>query len=334
MMIFRDLEFASPEMFWLLTLLPVMVIWYWFKLEMSKPKVILSASSSLSKFGNSYKNFLKHGFFALKIIALAALITSLARPQSSSSWQNVTTEGIDIVISLDISGSMLAEDLKPNRLEASKNVAINFIESRPNDRIGLVIYSGESFTQCPLTTDHTVLKNLFRDVKNGMIEDGTAIGNGLATAVTRLKDSDAKSRVAILLTDGENNMGNIPPLTASEIASTFGIRVYTIGVGTIGSAPFPFRNPFGGITYQNVEVTIDEDLLKQIANQTGGKYFRATDNQTLENIYAEIDQLERSKVEVTEFKRKNDEYEFFLIVALALLSIDFLGKIFILRGIV
>ncbi len=221
--------------------------------------------------------------------------------------ENVTTEGIDIVLATDISGSMLAEDFRPNRIEAAKRVVSDFVSGRPNDRIALVIFSGESFTQCPLTLDHAVLLNLLKDVRSGMVEDGTAIGMGLATSVSRLKDSKAKSRVIILLTDGVNNRGFIDPLTAAGIAQSFGIRVYTIGVGTIGTAPYPVQTPFG-VQYQNVPVEIDEALLMKIAVQTGGQYFRATDNKKLKAIYDEIDRLEKTKIEVTQFRRHSEEF--------------------------
>lgn len=290
----------------------------------------LSFFSGLNKRG---KEYLRHGLFVFRLLALASLITALARPQSSTSWQNVTTEGIDIILSMDVSGSMLAEDLKPNRLEASKAVAMNFISGRPNDRMGLVLFSGESFTQCPITTDHAVLKNLFKDVKNGMIADGTAIGMGLANAVNRLKDSEAKSKVVILLTDGENNRGEIPPHTAAEIAKAFGVRVYTIGVGTRGEAPFPFRSPFGGIVYQNVEVKIDEPLLTQIADMTGGKYFRATDNKKLKAIYEEIDKLEKSKIDVQEFRKKNEMFLPWVFAAGLLLFLEFVFRNTIFKSI-
>lgn len=222
------------------------------------------------------------------MVAVALLIVILARPQSTNSWSNSSTEGIDIMLAMDISGSMLAQDLKPNRLEAAKDVAASFINGRPNDNIGLVVFSAESFTQCPLTTDHTVLLNLFKDIQSGMIQDGTAIGLGLVNAVSRIKDSHAKSKVIILLTDGSNNAGEIAPVTAAEIAKTFGVRVYTIGVGTKGMAPYPFQTAFG-VQYQNIPVEIDEATLKQIASTTGGQYFRATDNASLKEIYSEID---------------------------------------------
>jgi Ca-activated chloride channel family protein len=237
------------------------------------------------------------------------------------SKQNVNIEGIDIMMAYDISGSMLAEDFKPNRLESARDVAINFINGRPNDRIGLVIFSGEAFTQCPLTIDHSVLKNLFLSVKSGIIEDGTALGDGLATAISRIKDSKAISKVVILLTDGVNNMGSVDPLSAADIAKLFGIRVYTIGVGTTGLAPYPFQTPFG-IQYQNVEVKIDEALLKQISKITKGNYYRATSKTKLENIFKEIDRLEKSKVDVTEFHKKSEEFLYFVLAAAFLLLFE------------
>jgi len=273
----------------------------------------------------------RHLGIVLRSLALAALIIALARPQSSLSWQDTTTEGIDIVIASDISGSMLAEDFKPNRLEAGKNIAIDFIQNRPNDRIGLVVFSGESFTQCPLTIDHSVLVNLYADIKNGMIEDGTAIGMGLATAVNRLKDSEAKSKVVILLTDGSNNSGSIPPVTAAEIAKQFNVRVYTVGIGTNGFAPYPVQTPMG-VQYQRMKVDIDEGTLSKIASITGGKYFRATNNNALKDIYEQIDRLEKAKIDVTQYRKKTERFLPFAIIALALLSLEFLTKNTLLKG--
>lgn len=290
--------------------------------------------STINSFKSSPLTILRHGLIVLRCIAVVALITALARPQTSLSWQDVTTEGIDIAIALDVSGSMLAEDFKPNRLEASKQVAMDFISERPYDRIGLVIYAGESFTQCPLTTDHDVLLNLFSDIKNGIIEDGTAIGMGLATSVSRLKDSKAISKIAILLTDGSNNRGSIPPVTAAEIAKEFGIRVYTVGVGSNGSARMPMQDQFGRTVYQNVEVKIDEKTLKEIADITDGKYFRATNKKNLEGIYKEIDKLEKSKIEVTEYKNKSEKFVPFALLAACLLLIEFLLRNIIFKGIV
>ena len=280
------------------------------------------------------KSKLIHAPFVLRMLAVLLLIVVLARPQSTSSWQDVTTEGIDIVMALDISGSMQAEDLKPNRLEASKKVAKTFIGNRPNDRLGLVVFAGESFTQCPLTTDHSVILNLFNDVKSGMLEDGTAIGMGLATSVKRLKDSEAISKVVILLTDGDNNSGSIAPATAAEIAKEFGVRVYTIGVGTRGMAPMPYPDAFGRMQYQDVPVKINEELLTRIADMTDGKYFRATDNASLEEVYKEIDELERSKIDVTEYRKRKEEFLPFAIAALLLLACEVLLKQTVLRSIV
>jgi Ca-activated chloride channel family protein len=262
---------------------------------------------------------------------LIALIVALARPQSALSWENSTTEGIDIIISMDISGSMLSEDLKPNRLEAGKAIAVDFVKDRPNDRIGLVVFSGESFTQCPLTIDHDVLVNLFQDVKNGMIADGTAIGMGLATAVNRLKDSEAKSKVIILLTDGSNTTGSIPPVTAAEIAKQMNVRVYTVGVGTKGYAPMPVQTPIG-VQYQKVPVTIDEPTLTKIAKLTGGKYFRATNNEKLKAIYEQIDQLEKAKIAVTQYHKKTERFLPFILFALLMLLIEFALRNTIFKG--
>jgi Ca-activated chloride channel family protein len=251
----------------------------------------------------------------LRMMAIALFIIALARPQSVSDKQNISTEGIDIVLELDISGSMLAEDFNPNRIDAAKQVASEFIDGRMNDRIGLVVFSAESFTQCPLTTDYPVLKNLLRDVKNGMIADGTAIGLAIANGVNRLKDSKAKSKVMILLTDGVNNRGEIDPITAARIAATYGIRIYTVGVGAKGEAPYPVQTPFG-IRRQMIPVDLDEKVLTQVADMTGGKYYRATDNRKLKAIYKEIDQLERTKIEVTAYKRYSELYGGWLIAGL------------------
>jgi Ca-activated chloride channel family protein len=296
----------------------------WYVWKMRKHQASIQVSSSLAfnpSQTNTWKVWLRHLPYVLRIAAIGVLIVVLARPQSTNNWQNSTTEGIDIMLAIDISGSMLAEDLKPNRLEAAKNVAASFINGRPNDNIGLVVFSGESFTQCPLTTDHTILLNLFKDIQSGMIEDGTAIGLGLANAVSRIKDSQAKSKVIILLTDGSNNRGEIAPVTASEIAKTFGVRVYTIGVGTKGEAPYPVRTAFG-IQYQNIPVDIDEPTLKQIAATTGGQYFRATNNASLKEIYAEIDQLEKTKINVQEFSKKQEEYRNIALLVFALLLLE------------
>ena len=321
----HNIEFANPEFLWGLLILIPITLWYIFKDEENYTSIQISSLRAFPSTPKTYKFYMRYILFALKLILLALLIVMLARPQTTNYWEDRTTEGIDIVIALDISSSMLARDFVPNRLEASKDVAINFISGRPNDRMGLVVFSGESFTQCPLTTDHAVLINLFKDIKQGMIEDGTAIGMGLATAVNRLKDSDAKSKVIILLTDGVNNMGAIDPITAAQLAQSFGIRVYTIGVGKNGYAPYPVQTMFG-IQYQDMEVKIDEETLKKISEITGGKYFRATNNNKLKQIYKEIDKLEKSKIQVKKFSSKNDEF-----LPLAQLSVLLLSLIILIR---
>ncbi len=326
----NNIHFAHPEWLYLLLSLPLVVAWYIFSYQKNQPVLRISGLQPLSGIAGSWKSYLRHLPFILRMAVIALLITIIARPQSSESWENITTEGIDIIIDLDISGSMLAEDLKPNRLEASKTVASEFIAGRNNDRIGLVVFSGESFTQCPLTTDHAVLLNLFQGIQSGIIEDGTAIGMGLANSVSRLKDSEGKSKVIILLTDGMNNRGEIAPVTAAEIAKTFGIRVYTIGVGSLGTAPYPFRTPFG-IQYQNVKVEIDEQVLKEIATLTSGKYFRATNNQKLKDIYQEIDQMEKSRIDVKEISSKTEEFQKFLWLAIGLLLMEVLLRLTLLK---
>lgn len=318
-----DITFANPKWLYLLVLILPIIAYYIFRQMNANASVQLSSLKGFKGATNNLKSYLRHLLFVFRILAITLLIIVLARPQSTNRWENQSTEGIDIILSLDISSSMLAEDFKPNRISAAKDVAVEFVSGRPDDRIGLVVFSGESFTQCPLTTDHAVLINLFKDIKSGMIEDGTAIGLGLANAVSRLKDSKAKSKVIILLTDGVNNQGEIDPLTAAEIAKTFGIRVYTIGVGTMGTAPYPVQTAFG-VQYQNMEVKIDEDVLTQIAQMTDGKYFRATNNQKLVEIYKEIDALEKSKIEVKQYSKKQEEYLFFALAAALLLLLEIL----------
>lgn len=326
------IEFYKPQFFYLFLLFIPLIGWYIWKQRKSKASMQLSTLKGFAHAPKTWKHYLRHLLFVIQLGVMACLILCLARPQSSDSWQDQTTEGIDIVIALDISSSMLARDFQPDRLEAAKNVATEFISGREFDRMGLVVFSGESFTQCPLTTDHAVLINLFRDIESGMIEDGTAIGLGLATAVSRLKESDAKSKVVILLTDGENNRGEIAPITAAEIAKTFGVRVYTIGVGTIGQAPYPVQTPFG-TQMRNVEVKIDEATLQQIADLTDGKYFRATSNDKLVEIYKEIDALERSKIEVKEFSKKTEEFHRYAFAALLLALFGILMRISVFRNI-
>jgi len=325
-------SFANPQMFYLLLVLIPLIAWYVFRQKKLSASIQVSTIRNLDGIPKTWKHYLRHLLFGITCVVLSLLVAVLARPQSSENWENVSTEGIDIVMAIDVSTSMLARDLKPDRIEAAKDVATQFIAGRPYDRIGLVVFSGESFTQCPLTTDHAVVTNLLHETHTGVLEDGTAIGNGLATAVSRLKESDAVSRVIILLTDGENNRGEIPPLTAAEIAKTFGIRVYTIGVGTIGTAPYPFDTPFG-IRIQDVQVKIDEESLQSIADITGGKYFRATSNDKLKKIYDEIDALEKSKISVKEFSKKQEEFQPFAIAAMLLLILGVFLKVSVFRNI-
>jgi Ca-activated chloride channel family protein len=331
---FNDITFANKELLWLLLVIPVILAWYIWKSKTYSAELSVSSFQNFDGVKVSLKQYLRHSLILLRLIAISLLIVVLARPQSRSSWKDVKTEGIDIVMALDISGSMLAKDFKPDRLEAAKEVAQDFIDSRPNDRIGLVIFSGESFTQCPLTSDHAVIKNLFAGIHTGMVADGTAIGNGLSTAVTRVKDSKAKSKVVILLTDGVNNQGQIAPVTAAEIAQAFGVRVYTIGVGTLGKALSPVAMyPDGTYEYGYVDVTIDEPTLTEIAEMTGGKYFRATNNDKLKDIYKEIDRLEKTIFEEKNFTNKAEHFLPFAIAAGIALLLEFLLKSFIFRSI-
>lgn len=327
----RDLVFQYPKFLYLLLLLIPAILWYVLRDRYSKASLQFSSLEAFNNSRISIRQYLRHLLFVFRIFAFAILIIVLARPQSTEHWQNITTEGIDIMIALDISSSMLARDFQPDRLEASKDVATEFISGRPNDRIGLVVFAGESFTQCPLTSDHSVLINFFHDVESGMIEDGTAIGNGLATSISRLKDSKAVSKVIILLTDGVNNRGEIAPKTAAEIAKTFGIRVYTVGVGSIGMAPYPVNTPFG-IKYQNMKVEIDEKVLKDVALATDGRYFRATNNRKLKEIYEQIDQLEKSKIEVKEVSKRKEEFAGFALIAFFLLVAEGLFRILLFRA--
>jgi len=328
-----NIEFANKGFFLLFILLIPYIVWYIIRQKEANATIQVSNIEGFISLPKTYKHYLRHILFILKIFALSLLIISLARPQSSKNWANSITEGIDIVLAVDISSSMLAMDFKPNRLEASKDLAIEFISGRPNDRMGLVVFSGESFTQCPLTTDHAVLINLFNDIQSGMIEDGTAIGLGLATAVNRLKESTAISKVIILLTDGVNNRGEIDPATAAEIAQTYGIRVYTIGVGTMGEAPYPMTSPFGGTMIQNVPVEIDEAILQTIATTTSGVYFRATNNNKLREIYKQIDKLEKSKIDVQRYSKKNEEFMIFTLLAGLLLIFEIVLRNTVLRTI-
>lgn len=324
--------FAHKELLLLLLLLIPYIVWYVMRHRKNDATLQISDARVYAHTPKSYKNYLLHLPFALRVLAFALLVVVLARPQTTNSWQNSEVEGIDIMLSVDVSTSMLAEDLKPNRLEAAKEVATAFINGRPNDNIGLTLFAGESFTQCPLTIDHAVLLNMLKNVQCGLIEDGTAVGMGIANAVSRLKDSQAKSKVIILLTDGTNNRGDISPLTAAEIAKSFGIRVYTIGVGTNGMAPYPY--PVGNtVQYVNIPVEIDEKTLTQIAATTDGNYFRATSNSKLKEVYQEIDKLEKTKLNVKEYSKRQEEYRWFALAAFLCLLLEILLRNSILKKI-
>ncbi len=329
---FRDITFANPEFFWLMLVIPLLALWYILKKQ--NAEIRMSSLKSFEGIKPSFKVRMRHTLFVLRIIAIALLITALARPQSKSDFRDVKTEGIDLLIAMDISASMLAQDFKPNRIEVAKETAIEFIDNRVNDRLGLIIFSGEAFTQCPLTTDHAIIKNMFKDIKTGMVKDGTAIGMGLATAVNRIKDSKAKSKVIILLTDGVNNSGSIAPLTAAEIAKLYGIRVYTIGIGTIGKALSPIAMyPNGQYEYGYVDVDLDEKMMRGIAEMTGGKYFRATDNMKLKNIYKEIDNLEKTVIQEKTYTNRAERFLPFALLAGILLSLEIILKYTIFRSI-
>lgn len=318
---FQHIEFASPWAFALFALLPLMIWWYLTKSNRQQGTVMVSTTQVFRQ-QSSWKNVFRHALFVLRLLAISCCIIALARPQTRNDEELKTGEGIDIVLCLDVSGSMFAQDLLPNRLEAAKQVAAAFVDSRPTDRIGVVIFSGESFTLVPLTTDRQVLKTQIFNIERGVLEDGTAIGDGLGVSVGRLKDSKTKSKIIILLTDGEDQGGRIDPLAGKELAKAYGIRVYTIGVGTEGYAPVPVPDGAGGTTTRQQKVNIDEKLLRLIAQETGGLYFRARDNESLQGIYREIDQLERSRIEVTALKRYTEKFFPFAIAAAVLLLLE------------
>lgn len=328
-----NIIFANPGFFYLFIIIVLMIAWYVLRGRKSNASISVSGFEGFPDNSAGTRAALRHLLFAFRIIALSLVIIALARPQSTNRWERVSTEGIDLVMAMDISGSMRAMDFKPNRLEAAKEVGIEFVTSRPDDRFGLVVFAGESFTQCPLTTDQAVVTNFMNELEFGMVEDGTAIGMGLATAINRIKDSNTESKVIILLTDGVNNQGEIGPVTAAELAATYGIRVYTIGVGSRGSAPFPVQDMFGRTVVQNMQVEIDEEVLQKIAVLTGGKYFRATDNTNLREIYQEIDTMEKTQLDVKQFSKRKDEYFSLLLIALILLGAEILFRYTIFRTI-
>lgn len=328
----KHITFAQPYYFALLLLIPFMVWWQFRRKKGDSPALRLTTLSGINRAQAGGKAKLRPVLFVLRILSLIALTIAVARPQSSNTTENIDSEGIDIVMSMDMSGSMLAEDFKPNRIEAAREVALKFVDARPTDRIGLVIFAGESFTMCPITIDHNVLKEQIAQIKNGMISDGTSIGMGLATAVERLRHAKGKSRVIILMTDGVNNTGLIDPNTALEIAKAYKIRVYTIGVGTHGQAPMPVQTPIG-VQKQMVPVEIDEALLKQVAAETGGKYFRATGNKSLQDVYNEIDKMEKTKVDITSYKHYAELFFPFAMLAVICLALEMLLRYTVFRSI-
>ena len=330
---FKNIVFANPEFFWLLLLLPLMLLWYWFWNKKSQANVTFSTTIAFKK-TKSWSDALYHLLFVLRMIAIALIVVALTRPQThSENAKTKITDGIDIVMAIDVSASMLSQDLKPNRFEALKKVASQFVKDRPNDRIGLVIYAGESYTKTPVTTDKSIILNALSEITYGQIEDGTAIGMGLATAVNRLKESKAKSRVIILLTDGVNNTGFIDPQTAAELAAEYGIKVYTVGIGTNGMALSPYAlNADGSIIYRMQQVDIDEPLMKKIAQVTKGRYFRATNNQKLQQIYDEINQMETTKIEEFKYTEVDEKFRWWVLVAGVLLLLEFVLKHTLLRN--
>ena len=332
MMDFHITRFAYPAFLVLAAVVPLLIGYYVYRCRQGGAAIQISSTAGVSRL-HTYKYYLRHLPFILRCMALLLLVTALARPQSSKTGSNSVTEGIDIMLVVDISGSMLARDFKPDRISAARETAAKFIADRVNDRMGIVVFAGESFTQSPLTTDKRALTNLLSGIKSGVIDDGTAIGSGLATAVNRLKDSDAESKVAVLLTDGVNNAGQIAPLTAAEIAASYGIRVYTIGIGTTGMAPYPAMDIWGGITFVPMKVEIDEKILTDISRLTGGEYFRATDNNSLENVYDKINELERSRIENSTFVVHKELFQGFALIGLALLAFEFIIRYLLLRRI-
>lgn len=327
------MEFAHPNILWLFMIYLPIIAWYIRKQRNAHPAMEVSSTLPYAKIPRSFKEYLLHGLFILRLAVIGCVIIILARPQTRDSWRTSSTEGTDIILALDISTSMLARDFKPDRFEAAKEVATKFVSGRENDNIGVVIFAGESFTAVPMTMDRALIANYISSIKMGMLEDGTAIGDGLATAINRIKDGKAKSKSIIILTDGSNNTGVVAPTTAAEIAKKYGIKVYTIGVGRNGMAPMPQQNYFGGIDYVNMPVVIDEATLKNIASVTGGKYYRATNNNVLNEIFAEIDRLEKTQMDVKHFSHTEDNYMIWAWFALGLFILEIVMRHTILRTI-
>lgn len=328
------MEFARPELLWLFLVYIPLIVWYVKKNRHAESSVRISSLSAFDKMPVSYKVYLKHVMFVVKLCAIGCLIIILCRPQTHDSWESSKTEGTDIVMALDVSTSMLARDFDPDRFEAAKDVAAQFVSGRESDNIGIVIFAGESFTLVPMTTDKSVLVNYIKEIKMGMLQDGTAIGDGLATAINRIRNGKAKSKSIILLTDGSNNTGVVAPLTAADIAKQLGIKVYTIGVGTMGTALFPVGiNVYGKVEYQQLPVVIDEATLKSISERTGGKYFRATSKTVLKDIFAEIDKLEKTELDVRKFNQTEDDYMVWALLLLAFVVVDITVRHTLLRNI-
>ena len=327
------MRFANPYLLWLLVLLASMIAYYIYRTLQGGAAIRISTIEGVRRAPRTLRYWLRHAPFVLRCAAFVLLVVALARPQDVDEQRRSSAEGIDIMLAVDVSGSMLARDFKPDRITAAKEVAGRFIADRYGDRLGLVVFAGEAFTQSPLTTDQSTLQTMLSRIRSGIIEDGTAIGNGLATAINRLRESDAKSKVIILLTDGVNNRGEIAPLMAADIAADMGIKVYTIGVGTRGKAPYPVVDMFGNMSFQPMDVEIDEKTLEGIAERTGGRYFRATDNDKLQSIYDEINQLEKSKVEVTDYTVYHERFLALLLAALGVLLLEFVFSNIILKRI-
>ena len=324
---------AHPHILWLFLLYIPLILWYILRRRDAQPSIAVSSTMAFASLPVSWKVYLRHFLFVLRLLAIGCLIIVLARPQMKDKWSSSSTEGTDIVLSLDISSSMYARDFKPDRFEAAKEVAARFIQGRENDNLGLVLFAGESLTGMPMTVDRARLLNYLDGVQIGMLEDGTAIGDGIATSLNRLKEGKAKSKSIILLTDGSNNTGVVAPISAAEVAKEMGVKIYTIGVGTNGMAPYPVRNVFGQIEFQNQKVEIDEATLRTIADLTGGKYFRATDNNTLEDVFSEIDALEKTRMDVKVFSHTEDNYMLWAWLAFALFALEMILRFTFLRRI-
>lgn len=328
------IKFAHPQLLWLFLLFIPLIVWYVMRHKNNNPTLLVSSTMPFAKMGNSWKLYLKHFMFAVKLAAIGCIIIILCRPQTHDSWSTTETEGTDIILAIDVSTSMLAKDFDPDRFNAAKSVALQFVSGRETDNIGVVIFAGESFTQVPLTLDKAVLMNYIQNIKIGVLQDGTAIGDGIATSINRIKNGKAKSKSIILLTDGSNNTGVVAPLTAAEIAKEYGIKIYTIGVGSNGSAKYPVGvNYYGKMEYQTLPVVIDEVTLRKIAEVTGGEYFRATNENVLKDVFDEIDKLEKTRMDVMSFSNTEDNYMPWAIALLILVLVDIVARYTLLRNI-